>query len=85
MECHPNCSRNLTLLLYGEIVLVLFLLLTALAISTENADIAYGYILFHFDDISPSDPELIEALSSIWDVLCGKEKTLLNKSRIYFG
>ena len=82
MECRPNCSRNPILLLYGEIVLVSFLLLTALAISTKDADIAYGYILFHFDDISPSDPELIEALSSIWGVLCGKEKTLLDESRI---
>lgn len=82
MECRPNCSRNPILLLYGEIVFVSFLLLTALAISTKDADIAYGYILFHFDDISPSDPELIEALSSIWGVLCGKEKTLLDESRI---
>ena len=56
-------------------------LLTALAISIKNADIAYGYILFNVYDISPSDPELIEALSSVWNVLCGKEKTLLNETR----
>ena len=74
-------SRNRIQCLYGEIVRTNTISLYVLAISTKDADIAYGYILYNFEDVSPSDSELITALKSVWSVICGKEETLLKTKR----
>lgn len=47
-----------------------------IAISIKDADIAYGYILYNYKDLSPTDSSLQMALQSILPVLCGKETGL---------
>ena len=48
--------------------------------STPEADIAYGYILFNYEDLSPSDASIRKALGGIWRQLCGKEESLEKKT-----
>lgn len=56
--------------------------LSQLAISIQDADISYGYILFNYKDLSPTDSSLQKAIASVWDVLCGNDVGLTGEKRI---
>lgn len=64
---------------HSEIV-TSFKFLLSIAISIQEADIAYGYILYNYKDISANDSSLVKALKAVWKTLCGKEKGLTKKT-----
>ena len=51
------------------------------AVSTPEADLAYGYILFNYEDLSPGDESVRKALGGVWRQLCGKEESLEKETR----
>lgn len=48
----------------------------SIAITTANANIAYGYILYAFKKLKNDDKGALKALSEVWGYITGTKSTL---------